>query len=157
MNTVLIYLKTIQYTVARHTEALEPLWKLSVSSFSLSRRSCWAATDRTWWQEVITELWKCGRRATSNSFTSIQAVTQGSVPWISHMTRGKTDRVPLWQTEEDADRVTFFSLKDYCCGGNWVTSKGAAEITEWSVMGLSYTSDEAQGPGNDWCTATLKK
>lgn len=52
------------------------------------RRSCWAATDRTWWQEVTTGWWRCGRRVTSNSFTSTQAVTPASVPWTSRTTRG---------------------------------------------------------------------
>lgn len=49
--------------------------------------------DRTWWREATTGSWRCGRRATSNSFTSTQAVTQASVPWTSHTTRGKA----LWQ------------------------------------------------------------
>lgn len=51
--------------------------------------------DRTWWREATTGSWRCGRRVTSNSFTSTQAVTQASVPWTSHTTRGKA----LWQAE----------------------------------------------------------
>lgn len=38
------------------------------------------------------ELLRCGRRVTSNSFTSIRAVMPESVPWTYHTTRGKTGR-----------------------------------------------------------------
>lgn len=79
----------ISHTFPNNDVLIEPLslW------FPVSRLSCWVVMDRTWWQEVTTGLWKCGRPATSNNFTSIQAVTQASGPWTSHTTRGKCSTV----------------------------------------------------------------
>lgn len=156
----------MQYAVVQYTLPLEPLLTILSLFFSLSRQSCWVVTDRTWWQEVITGLWRCGKRATSNSFTSIQAVTQASVPWTSHMTRGKTDRVLLWQTEEDADSVTICNgskavqgcvcLRTTDAGETGSSPWGRAEYTEWSVMGQSFYPVLSWCPSatemcNDWC------
>lgn len=113
----------MQYIVVHYTGVLEPLltFNLSLSLFSLSRQSCWVVMDRTWWQEVITGLWRCGRHATSNSFTSTQAVTQASVPWISHTTRGKADCDR--QCHHGSQTPGCVYLKEDSCWGTWVTLK----------------------------------
>lgn len=138
----------MQCALVQHSGELEPsLSYLSFCSPPLPRRSCWVATDRTWWREVITGLWRCGRRATSNSFTSTQAVTQASEPWTSHMTRGKTDR--RWRASQ-IQGCAF--LRDYW---NWVTSND-----QWWGSHFSQTSEWCPRPReihSDWCTAALKK
>lgn len=96
-------------------------FNLSVSLFSLSRLSCWVVMDRTWWQEVITGSWRCGRPVTSNSFTSTQAVMQASEPWTSHMTRGKVDR------DRQCDNLSQTPGCLSQVGGTLVTLKGTAE------------------------------